>query len=186
MEDMVADWMAEPRRASPTKRSFRHEVRGSVMNFDFSTAKRIIFAPAGLRKPAPSRRSGDRVFSSCRQSSGKSRSFDRRLKARGLKVSTFSVISEPTVDDVRRGARGEGVRMRRRHRRRGGSVLDAASDRRDDGESRGFDGLLEIIGGGKRLSNPSLPFSRCRPRPERDRGHQNAVIASPEYRVKAS
>ena len=160
------------------------------MAFDFSTATKIIFGPgraseAGVLSAA----NGSRVFIVLGGHPARSGELIDRLRVRGLWVRIFQVTAEPTVGDVRRGVAeacesecdvvlGSG----------GGSVLDAgkaiAALMTNPGDPLDY---LEVIGAGKPLANLPAPYLALPTTAGTGtEATQNAVIASPEHRIKVS
>ena len=157
------------------------------MRFEFATATRIIFGPgtaggsgAGRPRDGLARFAGDRP----------------RLRERGPtylrhepRMRALRRPGEPTVDLVR-----EGVRTARRERcdlviaLGGGSAIDAgkaiAALAANAGDLLDY---LEVVGKGQTLGRPPLPFIAV-PTTAGTGAEvtRNAVLASPEHRVKAS
>jgi len=154
------------------------------VQFEFATAGRIVFGPGAVREVTPASRSfGKRALLVT------GRSPERAAAIAGLDAAFFCVPEEPSVDLVRRAvetARAEQcdhvVAVG------GGSVIDAGKAVAALLANRG-DPLdyLEVIGQGKPLASPSLP---CIAVPTTAgtgaEVTRNAVLASPEYKVKAS
>jgi alcohol dehydrogenase class IV len=152
------------------------------MHFEFATATRIVFGTGAVRDvPAAARAMGPRALLVVRRSAD--------LKAAGLEGVPFAVHGEPSVDLVRHGtqlARAEtcGLVIALG----GGSAIDAgkaiAAMLTNGGDPLDY---LEIVGQGRPLTQPSAPFvavpTTAGAGAEVTR---NAVLASPEHRVKAS
>ena len=111
------------------------------------------------------------------------------LQGRGFEVTPFVVTGEPTIDLVRAGvAAGREAACTAVIACGGGSVLDTgkavAALLANDGDILDY---LEVIGGGRALAQPSLP---CIVLPTTagtgTEVTRNAVILSPEHRVKVS
>jgi alcohol dehydrogenase class IV len=111
------------------------------------------------------------------------------LEAAGVSVTAFAVDGEPTLDTARDGvarARGAGCDLVVAFG--GGSALDAgkaiAALLGNGGDPLDY---LEVIGGGRPLERPSAPFIAI-PTTAGTGSEvtKNAVLASPEHRVKAS
>ncbi len=155
------------------------------MRFEFATATRIIFGEgtaATLAQVAGAFGARPLIVT------GASTSRAAALVA-GLSAATFAVAGEPTVDLVRQGAR----RVRDSGCDAviaigGGSAIDAgkaiASIAANGGEPLDF---LEIVGKGRSISAPSLPFIAL-PTTAGTGSEvtRNAVLGSPEHGVKAS
>ncbi len=160
------------------------------MRFEIATATRIIFGPGTLRE-----------ISSVAKGLGKSalvvtgHSIKRAepllvlLRAQGIGAVTFPVSGEPSVETIQ-----QGVALARREKCDfvigfgGGSALDAgkaiAAMLANEGELLDY---LEVIGRGKSLAEPSAPFIAI-PTTAGTGSEvtRNAVLASPEHRVKVS
>jgi len=160
------------------------------MTFDFSTAAQLVFGPGrALEAGALTASHGSRVLAVLGGHPARSGELIDRLRARGLWVRTFQVTAEPTVGDVRRGVAeawesecdvvlGAG----------GGSVLDAgkaiAALMTNPGDPLDY---LEVIGAGKPLANLPAPYLALPTTAGTGtEATQNAVIASPEHRIKVS
>ena len=160
------------------------------MAFDFSTAAKIVFGPGRASEAgALASAYGSRIFVVLGGHPARSGELIDRLRARGLWVRPFQVTAEPTVGDVRRGVAeacesecdvvlGAG----------GGSVLDAgkaiAALMTNPGDPLDY---LEVIGAGKPLANLPAPYLALPTTAGTGtEATQNAVIASPEHRIKVS
>lgn len=155
------------------------------MRFEFATAARIVFGPGTVGEVAPAARAmGKRVLLVRGRWPGRSEPLAAELEA-----VRWAVDGEPTLDLVRRGverARESGcdvvVAMG------GGSAIDAgkaiAALLTNSGEPLDY---LEVIGRGQPLANPPAPFIAV-PTTAGTGSEvtRNAVLASPEHRVKAS
>ena len=152
------------------------------MRFDFATASRIVFGSGTLKEvPAAAREMGRRPLLVTRRGAD--------LNAVGFEGVPFAVHGEPTVDLVRQGAqlaREDGCDMV--IALGGGSVIDAgkaiAALLANGGDPLDY---LEIVGQGQPLTRPSAPFIAI-PTTAGTGSEvtRNAVLASPEHRVKAS
>jgi alcohol dehydrogenase class IV len=154
------------------------------MRFEFATATRIIFGAGTLGEVAPAvREMGTRALLVT------GRSQERAARLAGIETVRFAITAEPTVDAVR-----EGVRIAGRERcdvvigLGGGSAIDAAKAiaalAANSGDLLDY---IEVVGKGQALSRPSLPFIAV-PTTAGTGAEvtRNAVLASPEHRVKAS
>ena len=154
-----------------------------MMRFEFATAARIVFGAGSVSEVAPAARAlGSRPFlvTGC----------DRGELARaGLEGAIFLVRGEPAVGLVREGVRAAiaekaGVIVAIG----GGSAIDAgkaiAGLLRNGPEPLDY---LEVVGRGQPLANPAAPFIAV-PTTAGTGAEvtRNAVLASPEHRVKAS
>ncbi len=160
------------------------------MRFELATAGRVIFGPGTVREVAPAAREfGRRALLVTGRSVVRAAPLASALSAAGVECFRFGIETEPTVESVRLGAElacreqcamviGFG----------GGSAIDAAKAIAalvaNGGEILDY---LEVIGGGKPLSVPSVPFIAV-PTTAGTGAEvtRNAVLASPEHRVKAS
>lgn len=160
------------------------------MRFEFATAARIIFG-AGTFAQAGSLAAemGRRALVVHGHNADRAAPLLAQLAEKGLAAVTFAVAGEPTTHLVR-----QGLRMAKEERCEivlgigGGSVLDAAKAiaalLTNEGELEDY---LEIIGRGAALTQPSTPYiaipTTAGTGTEVTR---NAVLASPEHRVKVS
>ena len=155
------------------------------MRFEFATATRIVFGPGSVAEVAPAARAMGRralLVLGC----------PRELAtpvAAGLDCRELAVEGEPTVDLVRRGtriARQEGCDVVIGFG--GGSAIDAgkaiAALLANPGDLLDY---LEVVGKGQSLTAPVAPFIAV-PTTAGTGSEvtRNAVLASPEHRVKAS
>jgi alcohol dehydrogenase class IV len=152
------------------------------MRFEFATAARIVFGTGTVREvPAAAAEMGRRALLVTRASAD--------LSCTGLTGEPFPIHGEPTVEMVRQGtqrARAAGcdvvVAMG------GGSAIDAgkavAALLANGGDPLDY---LEVVGQAKPLSRPSAPFIAI-PTTAGTGSEvtRNAVLASPEHRMKAS
>lgn len=160
------------------------------MNFEFATATRIMFGAGKLAELGGLTRGFGRrglVVSGARP--GPVDQVGSLLQAGGQSVTRFGVSGEPTLAVVE-----QGIKLARTKRCEfvvaigGGSVLDAgkaiAAMLANDGALLDY---LEVIGRGKSLSKPSRPFIAI-PTTAGTGAEvtRNAVLASPEHRVKVS
>jgi len=152
------------------------------MRFEFATAARIVFGPGTVREvPAAAAGMGRRALLVTRRSAD--------LKRAGIAGVPFPIHGEPTVEIVR-----QGTQLAREHdcdlviAMGGGSALDAgkaiAAMLGNGGDPLDY---LEIVGRAMPLTRPSAPFIAI-PTTAGTGAEvtRNAVLASPEHRVKAS
>jgi alcohol dehydrogenase class IV len=160
------------------------------MNFEFATATRIVFGPGTLREAGPAARAfGSRALVVTGRTAERAAPLLEVLRAAGVECAAFPVAGEPTTASVCEGA------QRARDGRcdviigfGGGSALDAAKAiaalLTNDGDLLDY---LEVIGRGKPITAPSAP---CITIPTTAGSGaevtRNAVIGSPEHRVKVS
>jgi alcohol dehydrogenase class IV len=154
-----------------------------MMRFEFATAARIVFGLGAVSEVAPAARE----WGSCPLLVT---GLDNHALARaGLEGAVFPVAGEPTVGLVR-----DGVRAAIENKADvivavgGGSAIDAgkaiAGLLRNGLEPLDY---LEVVGRGRALANPAAPFIAV-PTTAGTGAEvtRNAVLASPEHRVKAS
>jgi alcohol dehydrogenase class IV len=160
------------------------------MRFEFATAARIVFGPGTAGEVAPAAREmGKRALIVTGRGAGRASALIRALMASSVECIAFAAKGEPTVDLVRLGARAA------REERcdlviafGGGSAIDAgkaiAALAANAGDVLDY---LEVVGRGQALDRPSLPFIAV-PTTAGTGSEvtRNAVLASPEHRVKAS
>lgn len=160
------------------------------MNFEFATATRIIFGAGKLREVgALVRGLGQSALVVTGKNTGRADNLLSLLKAEGISATIFPVPGEPTIALVEQGmtaARSAGCAFV--ISLGGGSVIDAgkaiAAMLKNDGELLDY---LEVIGRGKALTKASAPFMAI-PTTAGTGSEvtRNAVLASPEQRVKVS
>jgi len=158
------------------------------MNFEFATAGRILFGPGVLRQIGPlAAAMGRSALIVSGRPAAALEPLRRVLEAQ--QVALFAVSGEPTVEVIREGVaavRTAGSDLVIGFG--GGSALDAgkaiAALAANPGDVLEY---LEVIGGGKSLTQAPLPFIAI-PTTAGTGSEvtRNAVIASPEYRVKVS
>jgi alcohol dehydrogenase class IV len=160
------------------------------MQFEFATSARIIFGAGTIREAGPAAAAlGRRALLVLGRTPARAQRLIDELKSRQVECVSFSVTTEPTTDLVQAGIR------RAREERcdliiglGGGSVLDAgkaiAAMLTNPGELSDY---LEVIGLGKPLTQSPAPYiaipTTAGTGTEVTR---NAVLASPEHRVKVS
>ena len=160
------------------------------MRFEFATATRIIFGDGTLREVGPlARELGQRALVVTGSDARRAEPLLAVLREQSLPADTFSVSGEPDIACVQRG-----VALARRNESNviiaygGGSALDAgkaiAAMLTNPGELLDY---LEVIGRGKALTQPPAPFVAV-PTTAGTGSEvtRNAVLASPEHRVKVS
>jgi alcohol dehydrogenase class IV len=160
------------------------------VRFEFATATRIVFGPGTLAELGQVAAGlGRRALVVTGRTPARAEAARQGLEAAGVASAGFAVPSEPTVGDVRRAAalaRAEGVDVVVACG--GGSAIDAgkavAALLGNGGDPLDY---LEVIGGGRPLARPSLPFVAV-PTTAGTGSEvtRNAVLASPEHRLKAS
>ena len=160
------------------------------MRFDFATAGRILFGVGAIRDVGPiARTMGTRALVVTGRNSDRAAQLLELLSEQSLSHTLFSNAGEPTIQAVCTGmerAREEGCDLVIAFG--GGSAVDGgkaiAALLTNPGDV--FD-YLEVIGRGRPLTAPSAPFiaipTTAGAGAEVTR---NAVLTSPEHRVKAS
>ncbi len=160
------------------------------MPFEFATAARIVFASGAVQQaPAIAASLGQRPLLVAGSRPERAEPLLAGLRGRGLLPTIFSVAGEPTVARVLEGvaqARQAGCDLVIGFG--GGSVLDAAKAiaalLANGGDPLDY---LEVVGRSQPLLKPSLP---CIAIPTTagtgSEVTRNAVLGSPEHRVKAS
>jgi len=160
------------------------------MNFGFATATRIVFGNGKLRELASLACGlGRRALLVTGRDAGRAAKAGEWLEAAGVALTRFSVSGEPTLAVVEQGmARARGADCELVISVGGGSVIDAgkaiAAMLANEGELLDY---LEVIGRGRALAKPSVPFIAI-PTTAGTGSEvtRNAVLASPEQRVKVS
>jgi len=155
----------------------------SAPHFEFATAARIVFGAGSVREVAPAAKSmGRRALLVTGVSA-------ELLGKTGLEGATLAVEGEPTLELVRRGvALALAERCDLVIGLGGGSAIDAgkavAALLSNGGDPLDY---LEVVGEGRGLHAPSAPFIAV-PTTAGTGAEvtRNAVLASPEHRVKAS
>ncbi len=160
------------------------------MRFEFSTASRIVFGSGTFREVAPAAsKLGKHAFLVTGRSTGRATPLAVELRTSGLALSSFAVDGEPTLEMIRRGndlARSNGCDLVVSFG--GGSAIDAgkaiAALLGNGGDLLDY---LEVIGAGKPLPLPSVPFIAV-PTTAGTGSEvtRNAVLSSPEHHVKVS
>jgi len=158
--------------------------------FEFATATRIIFGPGTLRQVGSlAAEMGRRALVVTGQTVARAEPLLDGLTAAGIETATYSVTGEPTIEAVRAGTRraeeagcdlviGFG----------GGSAVDTgkaiAALLTNGGDPLDY---LEVIGQGQPLAHPPVPYIAV-PTTAGTGAEvtRNAVLASPEHRVKVS
>ena len=160
------------------------------MNFEFATATRIIFGAGKLAEAGPLAASlGKRALLVTGAHPTRSDGLAAQLARLGIETTRYSVAGEPTVELARQGAetaRRENVDLV--IALGGGSVIDAgkaiAALATNPGDPLDF---LEVIGRALPLRADPLPFMAL-PTTAGTGAEvtRNAVLGSPEHRVKVS
>lgn len=160
------------------------------MRFEFATAARILYGPGTVAElPDAARQFGSRPLVVTNLPEERLGRLLEPLQTAGLRPAILRIQGEPTVQLVR-----EGVELARQERCDcligcgGGSAIDAAKAVAailgNGGDPLDY---LEVIGQGKPLKQPSLPTIAV-PTTAGTGAEvtRNAVLGSPEHRVKAS
>lgn len=160
------------------------------MRFEFATAGRIVFGPGSIRElPAIAVSHGRRAFVVTGKDRIRRAGILADLEAAGMKCTIFGVAGEPTVDLVREGASAlKAAECQVVIAVGGGSAIDAgkaiAALAANPGDVLDY---LEIVGRGSPLPHAPVPFIAV-PTTAGTGSEvtRNAVLGSPEHRVKAS
>ena len=153
--------------------------------FEFATAARILFGEGTLRQvPAAAAALGRRALLVTGASPDRATPLQRALEAAHVATVLFTVPGEPTLDLIRSAPRDFDLVIALG----GGSALDAAKALaaliNNPGDPLDY---LEVIGLGRPLTMPAAP---CVAIPTTagtgSEVTRNAVLGSPEHRVKAS
>jgi len=160
------------------------------MQFEFTTADRIIFGPGTLRGAGPAiKNGGQRPLVVTGKNPQRAEPLFQLLRENNLEAAIFSVSGEPTIQTVR-----DGVTCAKNQNCDwvigigGGSVLDAgkaiAAMMKNEGDVLDY---VEIIGRGKTLAKNSARYMAI-PTTAGTGSEvtRNAVLASPEHRLKVS
>jgi alcohol dehydrogenase class IV len=162
----------------------------SKMNFEFATATRIIFGPGKFQETGTLAKSmGTRALVISGLSDDLTNPLVEQLSQEGIALQVFHVPKEPTIDLVQRGvAKAQKFKCNLVIGFGGGSAVDAgkaiAALSTNPGAPLDY---LEVIGAGKSLSEPPLPYIAL-PTTAGTGAEvtRNAVLASQEHRVKVS
>jgi alcohol dehydrogenase class IV len=159
------------------------------MNFEFTTAARIVFAPGASKQlPGIAREFGARALVITGGNTARGTPAARALEHAGVTAEIFSVDGEPTLEVVRQGARAVRGNYDVVIGLGGGSAIDAAKAiaalATNSGEPLDY---LEVIGNARPLENVPLPFIAV-PTTAGTGAEvtRNAVLGSPEHQAKAS
>ncbi len=160
------------------------------MRFDFATATRIVFGPGRVGEAASAASSlGHRALIVVGGTPARLDSFIRELKSQNVECTLFSISGEPTIPRVLDGiqtAKNEGCEIVIGYG--GGSALDGAKAVAaliaNPGNPLDY---LEVVGSGNPLTHPCAPCI-CIPTTAGTGCEvtRNAVLLSPEHRVKVS
>jgi len=160
------------------------------LNFEFATATRILFGAGTLGQVGANVQPfGRRALVVTGSNPARAEKLMAALAGSGISTATFSVAGEPDIATVERGtalARAEKCELVIGFG--GGSVIDAAKAIAAMlANAGGLLDYLEIVGAGKALQKESVPFVAI-PTTAGTGAEvtRNAVIASPEHKVKVS
>lgn len=160
------------------------------MNFDFASPPRILFGAGLLKQAGPMARGlGSRALVVTGRDPARAAPLLDQLRAGGIAVRVFPIGGEPTTDVVRLGtAQALEIAADFVVGFGGGSPLDAAKTIAVM-VANGGDPLdyLEVVGRGQALAKAALPMLAI-PTTAGTGSEvtRNAVLASPEHKVKAS
>jgi alcohol dehydrogenase class IV len=160
------------------------------MRFEFAAAGRIVFGEGAVREVAPAAAAmGRRALVVTGAHTDRAAVLAGSLEAAGVSCVKFAVAGEPTIDLMRHGAAfGRSERCDLVIAMGGGSALDAgkalAALLTNTGDPLDY---LEVIGRGQPLEQTPAPMIAI-PTTAGTGSEvtRNAVLASPEHRVKAS
>ena len=160
------------------------------MRFEFATATRILFGPGALQEAALAAATlGRRALVVTGGSVERAAPLLEQLKAQGVEATTFAVAGEPTMATILAGLeRAKELACDLVIGLGGGSVLDSgkaiAALLTNGGDPLDY---LEVIGRGQALARPAAPYIAI-PTTAGTGSEvtRNAVLASPEHRVKVS
>jgi alcohol dehydrogenase class IV len=160
------------------------------MNFEFASASRIIFGPHTSRQIGVYvNRFGSSALLVCGRSQERAASTAEHLREQGVRVTIFRAEREPTIEMINRGASlAREAACSMVIAVGGGSVIDTGKAVAALSTNRGkLLDYLEVIGRGEPLANPPLHFVAV-PTTAGTGSEvtKNAVIFSPEHRVKVS
>ncbi len=160
------------------------------MEFDFATAGRVLFGPGTAAQAAPlASPIGQSALVVTGSKPERAAELLASLAERDIATVTYAVSGEPSMDTAR-----EALALARDHRCAmvigfgGGSALDTgksvAAVLANGGDPLDY---AEVVGRGKKLTKPSAPFIAM-PTTAGTGAEvtRNAVLTSPEHRVKAS
>jgi alcohol dehydrogenase class IV len=160
------------------------------VRFELATAARVVFGPGSIDEVGPIAGAlGRRALLVTGRDPERAARVRGRLTAAGLAVEAFGFATEPSVEDVRRGAEaGRGAGAEVVVACGGGSAIDGgkavAALLGNGGDPLDY---LEVVGRGRPLARPSLPFVAL-PTTAGTGSEvtRNAVLGSREHGVKAS
>jgi alcohol dehydrogenase class IV len=162
----------------------------AIASFEFATATKIVFGPGKLREVgALAKGFGKRALVVTGKNPRRADGLVKLLGEEGIGVAIFSVAGEPHLDDVR-----QGVAAAKKDACEwvisfgGGSVIDAgkaiAAMLTNEGDLLDY---LEVIGRGRSIAKAAAPFVAIPiTAGTGSEVTRNAVLASPEHRVKVS
>ncbi len=158
--------------------------------FEFAAPARILFGPGQVRQAGKIARGwGTRALVVTGRDPRRVAAVLERLSEESIRQEVFSVAGEPTTDVVRQGVeQARAMEAQMVIGAGGGSVLDAAKAiailATHEGEALDY---LEVVGRGQLLTRASLPVLAI-PTTAGTGSEvtRNAVLTSPEHRVKAS
>jgi alcohol dehydrogenase class IV len=160
------------------------------MRFEFATAQRILFGPQTASQAGRlAGELGRHALLVTGHDTRRAAPLLRPLREAGVGATVFSIAGEPDLETIRRGAAlAQQEKCDLVVSFGGGSVLDAgkaiAAMMTNQGDLLDY---IEIIGRGRTLAKPSAPFIAI-PTTAGTGSEvtRNAVLASPEHRVKVS
>lgn len=158
--------------------------------FEFAAPARVIFGPGALHEAGPlAREFGRRALVVTGRDARRAEPLAALLREHGVGAAVFSVCGEPELETARQGAAlGRNENCELVVGIGGGSALDAgkaiAALLTNGGDPLEY---VEIIGRGQALAKASAPFMAIPTTAGTgSEATRNAVLASPEHRVKVS
>ena len=157
------------------------------IDFEFATATRILFG-AGKVHEVPAAAMGQRALLVTGPSGGRAAPLVAGLERASVKCVPLRIAGEPSIDHIRRGARyAQAERCDFVVAFGGGSALDAgkalAAMLANPGDPLDY---LEVIGHGKPLAASAPCIAIPTTAGTGSEVTRNAVLGSPEHRIKAS
>jgi len=160
------------------------------MNFEFATAARLIFGQGSIRQLADlSQTFGSRVFIVTGKDSSRTTAALQQLTESGRQLTHFSILAEPTLEEIRLGASiAQKTQAQLVIGIGGGSAIDAGKAIAAIAQQpEDIMHYLEVIGKGQPLTAAPLPYIAI-PTTAGTGAEvtRNAVLSSTEHGVKVS
>lgn len=158
--------------------------------FELATPQRIIFGRGVIQElPGLCQPLGQNILLVTGSNPARHAAVLEKLAAAGLRTAIFEIKGEPTTEDIARGmAAAKNPAAQVIVAIGGGSVVDAGKAiAAMSTQPQGLMRYLEVVGEGKSLDAAPLPFIAVPTTAGTGaEATRNAVLASPEHRVKAS